>query len=184
MRGIAFTLQPGKLIMNMKHIYKILLLLILPISLLAQDTTVVKQQANILVQAIAKGDYKTLVDHTYPKLAEMAGGKDKMLALVDTSMGQLKSQGITFESASVGSPGKFYKAGTEIHCLVPETLRLKLPNGHATAHSYLLAISSDGGKNWSFVDLNKDTISSIPQIFPNFNPDLKIPDPTPPVMGP
>jgi hypothetical protein len=184
MRGIAFTLQLDKLIMVMKHIYKILFLLILPISLLAQDTTVVKQQANVLVQAIAKGDYKTLVDHTYPKLAEMAGGKDKMLALVDTSMAQLKSQGITFESAGIGSPGKFYKAGTEIHCLVPETLRLKLPTGHATAHSYLLAISDDGGKNWSFVDLNKDTISAIPQIFPNFNPDLKIPDPTPPVMGP
>jgi len=168
----------------MRHIYKILLLLILPLSLFAQDTTVVKQQANVLVQAIAKGDYKTLVDLTYPKLAEMAGGKDKMLALVDTNMAQLKSKGITFESAAVGSPGKFYKAGTEIHCLIPEILRLKLPSGHVTAHSYLLAISGDGGKNWSFVDLNKDTVSSIPQIFPNFNPDLKIPDPIPPVMGP
>ena len=51
MRGIAFTLQPDNLIMSMKHIYKILFLLILPLSLLAQDTTVVKQQANVLAQA-------------------------------------------------------------------------------------------------------------------------------------
>jgi hypothetical protein len=160
----------------------LLLILSLPLGLLAQDTTVVKQQATVVATAVASGDYKTIVDHTYPRLVAMSGGKEKMVAMVTSAMSQLKTQGITFEGASIGSPGKFYKAGTEIHCLVPETIRLKLPNGHATGHSFLLAISGDGGKKWSFVDLNKGTISALPKIFPNFNPDLKIPEPAPPVM--
>jgi hypothetical protein len=168
----------------MKYIYWILLNLILPLSLMAQDTTLVKRQASILALAVTNGDYKTLVDHMYPRLVEMMGGKEKMLALATKSMDQLKTQGITFENASVGSPGKFYKAGAEIHCIVPETLTLKLPSGHAVSHSSLLAISSDGGKNWSFIDLNQGTIDAIPQIFPYFNHDLKIPEPTAPVLGP
>jgi hypothetical protein len=167
---------------NMKKIYGVLLALVLSLGLYAQDTTVVKQQATAMAQALLHGDYKSAIDYCYPKLIYMAGGKEKMTAAIDSGMAQLKAQGITIESAIVGFPGKFYKAGTEIHCLLPETLRLKMPNGHAVTHSNLLGISNDGGKNWTFVDLNQGTIGSIHDLFPNFNPDLKIPDPTPPAM--
>jgi hypothetical protein len=166
----------------MKNIYRVLFILILPLSLLAQDTTVVKEQAEILAKAVVKGDYKILVDHMYPKLIQMMGGREKMLSMADTSMTKLKTQGIIFESATIGSPGKFYKAGAEIHCLVPETITIKLPSGHLVAQSNLLAVSSDGGKNWTFIDLNKNTIDEIPKIFPFFNNDLKIPEPSQPVV--
>jgi len=167
----------------MKNIFKILLILIIPVKLFAQDTTVVKEQANIMARAVLKGDYKTLVDHMYPRLVTMMGGKEKMLAQANAGMAQLKAQGIVFENAKAGSPGKFYKAGKEIHCLVPETLTVKLPNGRITTQSYLLAVSGDGGKSWSFLDLNKSTIAQIPKLFPYFNPALKIPEPKVPVMG-
>jgi hypothetical protein len=32
------------------------------------------------------------------------------------------------------------------------------------------------------MDFNANSKGLIPKLFPNFNPDLKIPDPTPPVM--
>ncbi|HZY39807.1 MAG TPA: hypothetical protein VFE53_24300 [Mucilaginibacter sp.] len=168
----------------MKHIYKALLALLLPLNLLAQDTTAVKQQAEMLEQAVISGDYKTVVDHTYPGVIDIVGGKDKMLSSTTDAMNNLKTQGITIEKATIGSPGKFYTAGTEIHCLVPETMRLKLPNGHATVHSSILAVSADGGKTWSYMDINANSKDLIPKLFPHFNPDLKIPDPTPPVMEP
>ena len=166
----------------MKHFCRILFFLMLPLSLLAQDTTVVKEQAEVLANAVVKGDCKTLIDHMYPRLVQMMGGKEKMLTQANASMTQLKTQGFVFDAASIGSPGKFYKAGAEIHCLVPETISIKMPNGHLVAQSNLLAISKDGGKNWTFIDLNKNTIDAIPKIFPYFNNELKIPAPSQPVM--
>jgi hypothetical protein len=94
----------------------------------------------------------------------------------------MKAQGFAFEKISIGSPGKFYKAGTEIHCLIPETLVMKTSKGRMAAKSNLLAISKDGGKNWSFLDLNQSTINSVKTLFPNFNNNLIIPKPAQPVM--
>jgi hypothetical protein len=167
----------------MKLTYKLLLILLIPVNLFAQSAAVVKKQANDLANAFVKGDYKTLVDHMYPKLVQQMGGKEKMVSMASASMAQVKAQGIVFESATIGEPGKFYKAGTEIHCLVPETIKMKLPNGHVTAKSNLLAVSADKGKTWTFLDLNKNTISNLPKLFPNFNHDLVIPEPTAPAMS-
>lgn len=165
-----------------KNIYLLVLTLMLPYALLAQDTALVRQQAQILGDAIIKGDYQTVIDHTYPGVIDMVGGKDKMLQATTQAMGGLKDQGITIEKLTVGHASQFYKAGTQIHCLLPETLRMKLPNGHAIAQSYILAVSSDGGKTWSYMDVNANSKDLLPKLFPNFNADLKIPDPTPPVM--
>ena len=161
----------------MKLSYKLLIILVLPLQLFAQDTTVLKRQANILAKAVVKGDYETLINHMYPKAVQSMGGKKFMIDQAKKGFQQLKAQGISFESATVGSPGKFYKAGTEIHCLVPETIMVKTPNGRISAKSNLLAISGDKGKTWTFLDLNSKTISTLPKMFPNFNNNLKIPQP-------
>jgi hypothetical protein len=166
----------------MKLYLKLFVLLLLPVSLFAQDTTIVKKQADIVARAVVSGNYATVVNYMYPKVVQMAGGKAKILQMMQTGIEQMKAQGVTFESATVGSPGKFYKAGTEIHCLVPEYIVMKMNGNTLRTNSNLLAISKDGGKNWTFLDLNKNTIASIPKIFPKFNKDLKIPEPTQPMM--
>jgi hypothetical protein len=161
-----------------KNLIYAAIILVLPLAVQAQDTAVVKKEANILAQAMIAGNYETLLDHTYPKAVKIAGGKQKMMAIVNTGMAQMKTQGIVFENASIGTPGKFYKAGTEIHCLVPENLTMKLPNAHIISHSYLLAISNNGGKTWSFLDLNNSSSEKVKQLIPNFNPALIIPKST------
>jgi hypothetical protein len=161
----------------MKLSIKIMMLILLPAAVYAQDTTVVKKQADIVAKALLKGDYNTVIDHMYPKVIAMAGGKAKLLQLMTTGLQQMKAQGVSFQDAVIGTPGKFYKAGTEIHCLVPENITMKVGTSTLHANSNLLAVSRDKGKTWSFLDLNKNTISAIPQIFPNFNKALKLPEP-------
>jgi hypothetical protein len=166
----------------MKLAIKLTLLLLLPATLYAQDTTIVKKQANVVAAALIAGNYGVVIDHMYPKVVQMGGGRAKLLQLMTDGMKQMKAQGVSFENAVIGSPGKFYKAGTEIHCLVPENITMKVGSSTLHANSNLLAVSRDKGKTWSFLDLNKNTISSIKQIFPNFNKDLKIPEPKQPGM--
>ena len=108
------------------------------------------------------------------------GGKDKMMAVIKQGMEGMQAQGFSFASATVGSPGKFYKAGTEIHCLIPQRIALTSPNGRIVNSSYLLAITKDGGKFWYFLDINRGTYNAIPKLFPNFNKKLVIPEPTQP----
>ncbi len=161
-----------------KTAIRLFIILLLPLTLHAQDTAFVKRQASILAKAMVTGDYRTIIDHTYPKAVQFAGGKEKMLSLVTTGMAQVKAQGIIFEDVIAGDPGKFYKAGSETHCLVPETIIAKVPNGRIAIHSYLLAISNNAGKTWTFLDLNNSTSDKIKKLIPNFNPALQIPKST------
>jgi len=161
----------------MKQSIKLLVLLLLPAAVYAQDPEVVKKQATVVADALVHNDYATVINHTYPKALQLGGGKAKMLQMMTTGMQQMTAQGVSFESATIGTPGKFYKAGTEIHCLVPEYISMKVGGTTMKVNSNLLAVSSDKGKNWSFLDLNKNTIAMVPKLFPNFNKDLKLPEP-------
>ncbi|RYU91229.1 hypothetical protein EWM62_04625 [Mucilaginibacter terrigena] len=165
----------------MKLIIKITLLLILPVALFAQDPATVKRQANVVAKALLNSDFKTVIANTYPRAVTLGGGKDKMLKMMTAGINQMKAQGFLFEKVTIGSPGKFYKAGNEIHCLIPENLIMKTSQGRFSATSNLLAVSQDGGKNWSFLDLNQGTMASIKTLFPNFNNNLIIPQPAQPV---
>ena len=159
---------------------KLLLLFLIPVSVFAQDTVSLRKQANAVANAIVKGDYNTLIAHMYPKFVQLAGGREKIAQKIAAGNDQMKTLGGSFQSATIGSPGKFYKAGTEIHCLVPQYTRVKLPNGSIVNHGTLLAITPNKGKIWYFLDLNKNSIAEIPKLFPNFNKNLKLPDPKTP----
>jgi hypothetical protein len=76
---------------------------------------------------------------------------------------------------SVDAPGKFYKAGTHIHCLVPETVILRMFNGRYVSRTYLLAISTDQGKSWTFMDVGKMPSDVLYKLLPDYNDDLVIP---------
>ncbi|MBL4677505.1 MAG: hypothetical protein JKZ02_10125 [Erythrobacter sp.] len=165
----------------MKLSLKLLILIIVPFAASAQNPDVVKKHAEIVANALVKGDYQTVVAHTYPKAVDIAGGKTKMLQMLSTGMSQMKQQGFAFEKVSIGTPGKFYKAGSEIHCLVPETIIMKMKEGRFQGNSNLLAVSADQGKSWTFLDLNNGSIKAVDQIFPHFNHSLVIPQPQKPI---
>ncbi|TFF30429.1 hypothetical protein [Mucilaginibacter psychrotolerans] len=164
---------------------RLLLLLLLPFSTLhAQDTAVVKHQANLIAQATFKGDYETVIAYTHFRLVAMSGGKEKLRQLITERMKELKDQGITGFSGTIGTPGKFYLAGNELHCLLPEDIILTTSVGRYLSRSYLLGVSSDKGKNWTFLDVGSMSADILHQLLPNFNDDLKIPPPVKPEFLP
>ncbi|MBK0378622.1 hypothetical protein [Mucilaginibacter segetis] len=150
----------------------------------AQDTLLVKMQANRLAEATFKGDYNTVIDLTYPKLIELSGGRGALQKLITEKMAGLKKQGIVEFNGSVGSPGKFFRAGDQLHCLIPEMIILKSVTGHYVAHSYLLGISSDNGKSWTFLDVGNMPDNVLHRLLPNFNKELIIPESSKPEFIP
>jgi hypothetical protein len=160
---------------SIKNFIFFILVLLIPFATFAQDTAVVKKQAKRFAVATFNGDFRTVIDLTYPKLVELSGGRDTMQKLITERIETLKKQGIMTFDGSVGSPGPFYKAGSQIHCLLPETIILRMFNGRYVGRSYLLAISDNKGKSWTFLDVGKMPADVLHKLLPNYNNDLIIP---------
>jgi len=167
----------------MKRLTLIALFFGLVLQTFAQDKEKIKAAATISANAFAKGDYNTLADHTYPKLLATIGGKKTFIQTVSMAMSQLKNQGMSFAKVVVGNPGEIYPAGTELDCLVPETITLKFQGKYMTTTTYLLAISPDKGKTWYFADTGSNSPEKLKQLQPNYNPKLVIPQTSQPVFS-
>lgn len=168
----------------LKNFKYLLLFIAIPYTTLAQDTIQLKKQANRFANATFNSDHKLVIDLTYPKLVELSGGRDSLQKLIVERIEALKKQGVTTFEGLVGSPGPFFKAGNQIHCLVPEILVLKMYNGRYVTRSYLLAISNDKGKSWTFLDVGKMPADVLHKLLPNYNDELVIPTSGKPMFFP
>jgi hypothetical protein len=146
------------------------------------DFKKLKKQAEETAQATVEGKYEDIIKYTHPNLLSMVGGRDAMLNLIKSSMEDVKNQGVSIESVTMGEPGSTVQAGDELHCILPQTLIMKIGNKRMRSDGNLLCISQDKGKNWFFLDMSGIDASTIKTILPNYNFDLKFPEKTQPVF--
>jgi hypothetical protein len=145
----------------------------------AEETksAVVKQKAQEVGQAVVKEDHAKLVDLTYPKLVELMGGREKMIAILESGSKAMKEKGFALRSVTVAEPGEFLTEGENTFVVVPTTLEIKAPGGKILGKSYLLGISSDQGKTWKFIDgnglANKEKRAKV---LPTLPAKLKLPE--------
>jgi hypothetical protein len=168
-----------------KSIGTFLLLVLIGVDARADDASksaVVKKAVEI-GEAIKKEDYAKVIDLTYPKVIELMGGREKMIATLETGMKQLKEQGFAFRSLEVGEPGEFLAEGKNTFVVVPTTTEMTVPGGKMTIKSYLLGISPDGGKAWTFVDGNGiGTPEKREMVLPKLPEKLELPEPQKPTL--
>ncbi len=160
---------------NMKKYFALTLILITCSAFGQVDNKKIKEQAELTAKSLLQDDYETLIKFTYPKVIEMVGGREKMISLVKKGKVEMGQQGISFETVTIGEASKTVKAGQEIHCLIPQIVLMKGPNGKMKSETYLLAISKDNGNNWFFIDTVNLTMDNVKTVLPNYNPDLQIP---------
>ncbi len=139
----------------------------------------IKSQAEKMVTAFKDENYNSLLDYTYPKILEIAGGKEVLESMVKQMMDDMKADGVFVDSATVGEPGAVFEAGTELHSTITQTVYMKYTGGRMISESTLLAVSMDAGSNWYFLDIKQLTPAMKTQFFPEFNPELIIPEPKP-----
>ena len=76
----------------------------------AQDVSVnIKAQAEKMVTAFKDENYSDLLDYTYPKILEIAGGKEVLESMVKQMMDGMKADGVFVDSATVGEPGAIFE---------------------------------------------------------------------------
>ncbi|MCY1518590.1 hypothetical protein D9M68_533110 [compost metagenome] len=160
----------------MKTIFLISSLLVITFKCFSQNKELIKQ-ADTYAKASVNKDYSTIIKYTYAPFVKMYGGSEKMLSMLKGTMEILASKGILIESVSIGDQEKIYTAGAELHCLIPLKTISKVPNGKQILSTYLLAISADQGRNWTFLNLTGGAITNdtIQKFIPNFNQKMHIP---------
>ena len=135
-----------------------------------------KKQARILVEAIKTANYEVTVKYTHSSVIQMVGGKESFIEILKSGTQEMKAMGNSYESIKLGKPSRTVNAGNELHCLIPEKIKMNLKDGKILSKSYLLAASKDQGKNWTFIETAILTSDNITSILPNYNKELVIPE--------
>ena len=144
----------------------------------ADDTTlkkVVKAKAEEIHNAIFKEDYNKVIDLTHPNVLKMLGSRDKMIALLESGMKEMKSRGFAFRSATMDDPSDPVTAGDDLYIVVPFLLEMKAPGGKLLQKSFVIGVSSDQGKTWTFVNGDQE-MKKIKQVLPDLPDKLKLPE--------
>lgn len=147
------------------------------------DTAKATEQAEEVKKAILGGDYAKMADLTHPKVIEVMGGKDKMVAATKAVMDQMKAQQIEIKSYTIDKPGAPVVDGQTAYVVLPTRMEMTAPKTKVLSESYLLGTSTDAGKSWTFVDgtgLAQGPVRDT--ILPNLPKDLKLPEPKPPMV--
>ena len=134
-----------------------------------------RRAGNAMYDAFRKGRLDEFVSYTYPGLIKLMGGKEKMVEVLQKGLAEMAEQGFRFLSGKVGVPTQVVKAGPEIHALLPMSQIMSAPGGELHVESHMVAVSSNGGQTWTFIDTGKMTPENIRTVLPNFNPELKLP---------
>lgn len=149
-------------------------------TLSAQDFSEnIRTSALACVQATVEGDYKTLERYTHPAVMEMldniAGGEGKGIEFIEQQMKSLEEEGAHIDSMIVGDPTPHVVAGKELMAVVPTVLYMSVQDMRVRQESYLIAISGDAGKTWTFVNGSDNVDMMIEMLFPNWNDELQLP---------
>src|SRR5688572_11059321 len=75
------------------------------------DSFNLQLQADSMLNAFMKKDYKTFIRFTYPKVVTLMGGADKMVTFLEKSQVEMENEGFTFGSVTVGSIRQLVVAG-------------------------------------------------------------------------
>lgn len=93
----------------------------------------------------------------------------------------MKANGMSFDSITFDSPAKILRVGKELQTTIVQHTDVKVPDGRAVSTSTLIAISTDNGAHWTFIDTININVSTLRKAMPNLSKDIVIPPQQPPV---
>ena len=108
-----------------------------------------------------------------------------MIEVMQQGTLDMQNRGIRYSSNNIGTPEPVREINGKLYALVPQTIRIEMPQGILVQESHLLAVSEDGGKRWYFVDtapLGDDQKLGV--VFPDLVGKIKVPVRKQPILTP
>jgi hypothetical protein len=137
-------------------------------------------QAKQLNEAFGKRDFARFVDFIHPKVVEMAGGRDTMVTDMTREIKQMELEGVVILSSESNAPTQFVRDGGSIYAVLPTITKTRTQTGVFQSESNMIAVSSDEGANWKFIDASGQNNGELNKLIPGVADKLKLPpDKTP-----
>jgi hypothetical protein len=141
-------------------------------------------QAKEVNDAFGRKDFARVADMTYPRLVENLGGRDRMVFSITKEMKQMEAEGVVFLSSSAGAPTQVIHLEGTIYAVLPTILKVKAQDGIFQSDGSMIAISSDRGANWTFIDAGGKDQKQLKSLLPAAADKLNLPPEKPPVRVP
>lgn len=138
-------------------------------------------QAQEVNDAFRRRDFGRMVDLTYPKVIQAAGGRDKMVSALTKGMKEMEAEGVVVLSSTAGAPTQIVHASGSIYAVVPTTLKVKAQDGVFQTESSMIGISSDNGATWTFIDAGGKDQNQLKSLLPEAANKLNLPPEKQPV---
>ena len=116
-----------------------------------------------------------MVDLTYPKVIEAAGGRDKMIAALAKGLKEMEDEGVSVLSSNAAAPTQIVHVSGWIYAVVPTALKVKAKDGIFQTESNMIGLSSDHGANWTFIDAGGKDHTQLKSILPAPADNLNLP---------
>lgn len=126
--------------------------------------------------------YDEYVNLVHPKLVTLMGGKAKFTEVIKQGLKETEEQGFRFVNVTIAEPSDIVIMPTELQSVVPQILEMKATGGRIISTSYLIAISSDIGKTWYFIDSAGKDLKQLQSAFPSLSNKLVLPEKPKPVF--
>ena len=143
---------------------------------------VVKEQAEKMAHFLIEKDFDSFNNYTYPKIIEMMGGKKAMVEVMERGSKEMESEGTKILKVTLGEPSKILTENKELQCTLSQEIEMKVSNGRLVSKSTLIAISTDNGEKWYFMDASGKDILTMKSMLPNLSAELIIPKQSTPVF--
>lgn len=168
-----------KTVLMKKVIQIILIVIVTNVYSQSNNDTALKVQAEKMAKAFMSNDFNIFIKYSNPQLVKMIGGSNKMIEVLNKSVVDMKSKEIIFESITFSEPTKVIKSGKELQSTIQQITKVKTPTGGVMSISTLIAISTNNGVNWTFVDTSNKDMATIKQLLPNLSSSIVIPKQVP-----
>jgi hypothetical protein len=110
-------------------------------------------QADEVGRAMIEKDHNTMARLTNPAIIEAIGGRTKFIEAIQKVENDAQKTGIRFTGIRMSEPSPILESSGQLYATAPYVLSFKGPGGaEETQSSFLLGISTSGGKVWTFVD--------------------------------
>lgn len=158
----------------MKSIFSLLVALTCMFSIsFAQET--ILTDADRMAKALIESDYNTFLNYTYPKILKDMGGRKKMQETIKKQMDDLSLQGVKILSITYGEPNVIIKEKDELQTTLLQEMTFDTKEGKIQTKSSIIAISTNNGNSWYFVDPGERDLETVRLSLPNLSKKLVLP---------
>lgn len=142
----------------------------------------IKSEAELMCNYFIQRNYQAYIKFVHPNVVSINGGRQKLITLVENGIHEMENEGCSFVSIAIDNPSVVVFKENEIQSLVPQRIMMDVGEGVLMKNSYLIAISSNRGSSWYFVDCAGEDIVHLRSILPNLSHEIILPPEEKPIL--